>query len=103
MRKLLNGGQIVIHPLLVGELALGSLRERAKTLAYLDRLPRVRVARLAEVRQMIEARSLYGRGIGLIDAQLIASVFITPPARLWTKDKALRRVAEFLGVHASLA
>ena len=103
MRKQLEIGNIVIHPFLIGELALGSLGERTKTLAFLDGLPRVQVARLEEVRQLIEARSLYRQGIGLTDAHLIASSLITPSTRLWTKDKALRRVAEALGVHASLA
>ena len=103
MRKRLDHGQIVIHPFLVGELSLGSLRERTKTLAFLDRLPRVRVARLDEVRQMIETRSLFSQGIGLTDAHLVASIFLTPSTRLWTRDKALRRVAEGLGVAVSLA
>lgn len=102
MRRQLENGRIVIHPLLIAELALGSLRERAKTLDLLDRLPRVRVASLEEVRQMIETRALHSHGIGLIDAHLIASILLTPPARLWTRDKALRRIAEALGVHASL-
>ncbi len=102
MRKQLDSGHIVIHPFLIAELAMGSLRERTKTLAFLDGLPRVRVARLEEVRQMIEARSLYSRGLGLIDAHLIASIFITPSTQLWTQDKALRRIAEAFGVHASL-
>ncbi|HZY61190.1 MAG TPA: PIN domain-containing protein [Edaphobacter sp.] len=103
MRNLLDKSQIVIHPFVVGELALGSLRERRKALAFLDRLPRVRVAQLEEVRQMIETRSLYSRGIGLIDAHLIASIFLTPSTRLWTKDNALRRVAEALCIHMRLA
>jgi predicted nucleic acid-binding protein len=102
MRQLLDDGQIVIHPFLVAELALGSLRERTKALSFLDSLPRVRVAQLEEVRQMIEARSLYSLGIGLIDAHLIASTFITPSTRLWTRDKRLRSVAESLGIHANL-
>ena len=102
MRKQLENARVVIHPFLIGELALGSLRERTKTLAYLDGLPRVRVARLDEVRQMIEARSLYSQGIGLTDAHLIASIFVTPSTQLWTKDKALRRIAEALGIHARL-
>jgi predicted nucleic acid-binding protein len=102
MRTLLNDGQIVIHPFLIGELALGSLRERTKTLSYLDRLPHVRVAQLEEVRQMIETRSLYSQGIGLIDAHLIASIFLTPSTHLWTRDRRLRSVAESLGIHANL-
>jgi predicted nucleic acid-binding protein len=102
MRRLLSQGQIVIHPFIIAELALGSLRERTKTLALLDLLPQVRVAQLSELRVMIEARGLYSLGIGLTDAKLIASVFINSPTLLWTRDKQLRKVAEALGVHAGL-
>jgi predicted nucleic acid-binding protein len=103
MRKHLNQGQIVIHPFIIVELALGSLRERNKILALLDLLPQVRVAQLDEVRLMIETRRLYSLGIGLTDAHLLASVFINPSTLLWTRDKRLRKVAEGLGIHASLA
>jgi len=103
MRKHLNEGQIVIHPSIVAELALGSLQERTKTLALLDLLPQVRVAQLSEVRLTIEARRLYSLGIGLTDAHLIASVFINPFTLLWTRDKRLRKAIEGLGIHASLA
>jgi len=102
MQKYLNQGQIVIHPFVIVELALGSLRGRSKTLALLDFLPRVRVAQLDEVRLMIEARGLYSLGIGLTDAHLIASIFISPPTLLWTRDKRLRKAAEALRIHASL-
>jgi predicted nucleic acid-binding protein len=51
---------------------------------------------------MIEARRLYSLGIGLTDAQLIASVFINPSTLLWTRDKRLRKAAEGLGIHAGL-
>ncbi len=103
MRKQLDQGQIAIHPFIIAELALGSLRQRTKTLALLDLLPQVRVAQLSEVRLMIEARRLYSLGIGLTDAHLIASVFIDSSTLLWTKDKRLRKAAEALGMHASLA
>jgi len=102
VRKLLDHGQIVIHPFIVAELALGSLRDRSKTLALLDLLPRLRVAQLSEVRQMIEARSLYSRGIGLTDAHLIAAIFLNPSTLLWTKDIQLRNVCEALRIHANL-
>ena len=101
-RELLNQGQIVIHPFIIAELALGSLRDRGKTLALLDLLPQVRVAQLSEVRRMIETRRLYSLGLGLTDAHLIASVFLNPPALLWTKDKPLRNATKALGIHASL-
>jgi len=102
MRKHLNRGHIVIHPFIIAELALGSLRRRTETLALLDVLPQTRVAQLGEVRQLIEARRLYSLGIGLTDAHLMASVFIDAPTLLWTKDKRLRKAAEALGIHASL-
>jgi len=103
MRRHLHQGDIVIHPFIIAELALGSLRQRAKTLALLDSLPQVRMSQLAEVRLMIEARRLYSLGLGLIDAHLIASIFVNPPTLLWTRDKPLRKVGEALGIHASLA
>jgi predicted nucleic acid-binding protein len=62
---------------------------------------------MSEVRLMIEARlynlGIYNLGIGLIDAHLIASVFINPSTILWTRDKRLRKAAEGLGIHAGLA
>jgi len=103
MREHLNRGEIVIHPFIIAELALGSLRERAKTLALLDLLPQVRMPQLAEARLMIEARRLYSSGIGLIDAHLIASILIDSSTLLWTRDKPLRKVAEALGIHAGLS
>lgn len=102
LRKHLFQGSIVIHPFVVAELALGSLQKRVETFALLDLLPKVRVAQMNEVRLAIEARSLYSRGIGLIDAHLIASILINPPALLWTRDKQLCQVAEDLGIHANL-
>lgn len=102
MRKHLNQGQLVIHPCIIAELALGSLKDRARTLGLLDLLPQVRVAQMNEIRAMIEARRLYSLGIGLTDAHLIASVFLNPSTLLWTRDKQLRKVAVTLGIHAGL-
>jgi predicted nucleic acid-binding protein len=103
LKNLLVQGQIVIHPFVTAELALGSLRNRAKTLALLDLLPQVRIAQMNEVRLTIEGRHLENRGIGLIDAHLMASVLIHPSTLLWTRDKRLRKAAAGLGIHARLA
>jgi predicted nucleic acid-binding protein len=103
LRKNLEQGNVVIHPFVTAELALGLLRERTLTLALLDFLPQVRVAQLSEVRLIIETRRLYNLGIGLMDAHLIASVFINASTLLWTRDKRLRKAAERLGIHASFA
>jgi predicted nucleic acid-binding protein len=103
MSDQLNQGQILIHSFIVAELALGLMQNRSRALSLLELLPQVRMAQMSEVRTMIEARRLYGLGIGLIDAHLIASILIQPPTLLWTRDKRLRRVAESLGIHASLS
>jgi predicted nucleic acid-binding protein len=102
MRRHLEVGEIVIHPFIIAELALGSLRERVKTLALLDHLPHVQAANIHEVRLAIEARQLYNLGIGLIDAHLVASVLVDPGTLLWTRDKRLRKAADWLGIHADL-
>ena len=102
LQKALNQGQIVIHPWIIAELALGSLRDRAKTLAMLDMLPEVRAAHTNELRLMIETRDLYNLGIGLTDVHLIAAVFLNPPTLLWTRDRQLRKVAESFGIHTKL-
>jgi len=60
------------------------------------------MAQLGELRQMIEARRLYNLGVGLTDAHLIASVLLSPPTLLWTKDKRLRKAAHGLGIHVRL-
>lgn len=91
-----------MHPFVIAELALGSLRQRSKTLALFDLLPRVHVAQISELRHLIETNHLHARGLGLVDAQLIASVLISPGTVLWTRDKPLRKAAESLGIHANI-
>jgi predicted nucleic acid-binding protein len=98
----LNRGTVLMHPFVAGELALGSLTQREKVLAAIDSLPVAHVARIEEVRVLIEQRVLFSRGIGYIDVHLLASVLLTPHTLLWTRDKRLRSVAESLGLHASL-
>jgi predicted nucleic acid-binding protein len=102
MQGLLDSGQVLMHPFIVAELALGSFRDRTRTLATLDTVLKVRVAQQSDVRRMIEVRQLYAKGIGLIDAHLIASSLITPRTKLWTRDSALRSVATALGIDAAL-
>ena len=68
----------------------------------MESLLEVEVAQLSEVRQMIEARALYSKGIGLTDAHLLASCLITSGTQLWTRDSRLRKVALALGLNANL-
>jgi hypothetical protein len=100
MEDCLRRAQILMHPFIVAELALGSLHNRKKRLAELDSLLEVRVAQLSEVRHMIETHALHSRGIGLTDLHLIASCLLTPGTQLWTYDRALHKVAKDLRISA---
>ena len=102
MARRLSIGQILMHPFIVAEIALGSLHNRRKRLEDMDALLKVRVAQLHEVRHMIEAHTLYSKGIGLTDAHLIASCLLTPGTQLWTRDAALKKVAKALGILITL-
>ena len=98
MARSLSHGQIVMHPFIVAEIALGSLRNRRQRLDELEALLEVNVAQLSEVRHMVEARALYSMGIGLTDAHLLASCLMTSGTQLWTLDGALKSVAKTLGI-----
>jgi hypothetical protein len=96
-RTLLERAEVLCHPLVIGELVCGSLANRAEILSLLQELPQARVAEHAEVLRFIEARRLSGRGLGFIDAHLLASSVLTR-VPLWTADKRLREAASELGV-----
>ena len=91
---LLNGGRVVMHPFILGELALGNFVSRAAVLADLAALPMVVVAMADEVMRFIETERLFGAGVGYVDAHLLAAVRLTPGVRLWTRDRRLGVVAE---------
>jgi predicted nucleic acid-binding protein len=96
--RLLDAGKILCHPFIVGELALGGMRQRLLLLGQLLRLPRCLVATDAEVLEFINRSALFARGIGYVDVHLLASLRITPGSSLWTFDKRLNRAAEQLGI-----
>lgn len=102
MMRLLHSGKLAMHPFVAAEVALGSLHHRRQKLASLDALWQVNVAELDEVRRLIEAHSLYSRGLGLTDVHLLASCMMTLGVQLWTRDKVLASTAKSLGIHAGL-
>ena len=93
LRRLLDSGQVLGHPFVTGELALGNLRQRDLVLGALRELPRAAVASDEEVLHFIDRQALFGSGIGYIDAHLLAAVRLMPGARLWTRDRRLQVVA----------
>ncbi|MBA2409475.1 MAG: type II toxin-antitoxin system VapC family toxin [Gammaproteobacteria bacterium] len=89
----LDTGQVMMHPLVLGELACGNLKNRRDVLALLAKLPTAPIATEPEALAFIEQRALMGRGIGYIDVHLLAATALAGTARLWTLDKRLAAVA----------
>src|SRR3989339_1602227 len=98
LSQLLMDGQVLVHPFVTGELALGNLKNRDEVLMMMQDLPQATVATVAEVLGLIEVQNLFGLGIGYIDAHLLASVLLVPGSRLWTRDKRLLSAATQLGI-----
>ncbi len=94
---LLNGRQVVCHPLVLGELACGSIGSRDEILTLLGRLPGPRIASHEEVLEFIERKRLWGVGLSYVDVHLLASALLSN-IELWTADKHLRVAAQALGV-----
>ena len=97
LAALLERGQVLMHPFVIGEIACGSLRDREATLELLRQLPAAAVAEPDEALGFIELRGLHGKGIGYVDLHLLASTALNAGAMLWTRDKRLRDAAEALG------
>jgi predicted nucleic acid-binding protein len=95
--EILDQSEVSVHPMVIGELALGGIRDRGTVLDLLDDLPFAENASHPEVMALIETRQLYGRGLSFIDAHLLASAAISPETSLWTRDKRLRSAALEMG------
>jgi predicted nucleic acid-binding protein len=97
LHALLRDDQVLCHPLVVGELACGTLRNRQEILALLKALPQSPVAEQDELLRFVEVRHLYGQGLAWVDVNLLASALLAK-CRLWTLDKPLRSAAAALTV-----
>jgi predicted nucleic acid-binding protein len=95
--RLLENSQVLVHPFVIGELALGNVRQRANLLAELQNLPQAPVASDQEVLRFTELHELFGLGIGYVDAHLLAAVRLSAGSSFWTRDKRLLAIAVHLG------
>lgn len=98
----LENGQVLVHSFVIGELALGNLRQRAFVLGLLQDLPTAVVATDQDVMPFIERNSLAGQGIGYVDAHRLPSVRLTAGSSIWTRDERLAAVATRLGMNPTL-
>ena len=94
--------RVAMHPHVLGEIALGSLKNRRTVLPLLENLPQAPTAADRDVQTLIERRRLFGRGIGYVDAHLLAAASLAPGLAIWTRDKRLMGVADDLDLLADL-
>ena len=94
LEELLNQSQILLHPFVIGELACGNLQNRQEVIALLQNMPTAPIASEEETLLLIDNHKLMGRGIGYIDAHLLASVLLGDGTRLWTRDKRLSVISQ---------
>ncbi len=100
LAALLDGGEVVCHRFVIGELALGNLRNRAAILEHLSNLPVAPLAEHDEVLALVQRHRLIGTGIGWVDAHLLASALLAH-LPLWTLDQPLAKQARRLGIVAA--
>ncbi len=96
LAELLDRDVAAIQDLVIGEIACGNLENRQEVLSLLAALPMCEAATHEEILFLIERHRLMGRGIGYIDASLLAAAVLCS-ARLWTRDKRLAAMAKELG------
>lgn len=95
---LLEAGEILTHPFVIGEVAMGNLPRRERFLDTMGKLRSALSATDQEAMSLMERERLYGKGIGFVDLHLLAATRLTPGATLWTRDRRLGEIAERLGV-----
>jgi len=98
LAELLVQEQVLIHSMVIGELACGSLAHRQAVLWRWQRLPRLASESDESVIRFVEERQLMSRGIGFVDAHLLAAVAASQGTRLWSRDKSLAGLAAELGL-----
>jgi len=103
LQDLLQNDEVVTHPLVRLELALGSIADRKKMLNDLSLLVQARVGGTDELFALVELRRLYRRGIGITDLHLVASALLDRSILIWTRDRRLGEVADELGIRAAIA
>jgi predicted nucleic acid-binding protein len=100
---LLEEAQVCTHPMVIEELALGTLRRRQEVLDSLGSLPAAPVAAHDEVLAFVDAHGLFGVGLSLVDAHLLAAARLGETTHVWTRDLRLRAAAGRLGVAATVS
>jgi predicted nucleic acid-binding protein len=102
LQDMLLNEEVVTHPFVRLELALGSIANREKVLADLALLPQSPIAETGELFGLVELQRLYRRGIGVTDLHLVASALFDKSISIWTRDRRLGEIADELGLRAAI-
>ena len=98
LAQLLSFQQVLMHEMVLGEVAMGSKQQRENALELLPFLPTAQVASHLEVMALVDRHHLYGRGVGYVDMHLLTAAVLVPGTTLWTHDRRLQAAASQLGV-----
>lgn len=97
LENMLNNTEVICHPLVIGELACGNLKNRKEILTLLASLPMAPEVDYDEALDFIELNNLMGKGLGFIDVMLLASSRLVG-LPIWTNDRKLRESAQKLSI-----
>ena len=98
LSELLQKGQVLMHDMVIGEIACGSAPSRKERLQAMDNLPKITMAEHSEVLRFIDKHRLFGCGLGYVDNHLLAACILQADCALWSRDKRLCAAAERLGI-----
>lgn len=93
--SLIERKEILTHVAVLGEIASGHIKNRSQILGNMKLIPRVAEVNANEILEFIESRCLFGKGLGWVDIQLMASCFVTG-CNLFTYDRVLKKTYEEL-------
>ena len=94
---LLSRDEVSGHDFVFGELLIGDKGGRKKLLSEYERMHQAPVVSHEEVVAFVRDRRLHGRGVGWVDAHLLASALVGR-LKLWTSDPSLESLANEVGV-----
>ncbi|MGA8530934.1 MAG: PIN domain-containing protein [Acidobacteriaceae bacterium] len=103
LRDLLQNDEVITHPFVRLELALGSIADREKVLNDLSLLAQAPLVNTDELFALVELRRLHRRGIGITDLHLLASALLDRSILIWTRDRRLGEIADELGIRAAIS
>jgi len=94
---LLSRGEVSGHDFVYGELLIGDKGGRKQLLAAYEQMHQAPIVTHGEIVMFVRERRLHGRGIGWIDAHLLASALVGR-LQLWTADPRLTLLAKRFGI-----